>query len=162
MPRERLPKWLCFKAAKHDNDFLPDYFRMTEPYISERFADLLRGFDIGETRFYPIDLYQADRTTKRPDKIFIMNIVSQKPGSWDEAQSRSNTWSPVTETHRLFRSFIAFDDRVAVKASTRKGADLWVDPVLEGCLFFSDRLKRAIAGSNMRPKLTFYRCKIVG
>ncbi|MEM6906836.1 MAG: DUF1629 domain-containing protein [Pseudomonadota bacterium] len=133
---------------------------MTFPVLSERFVEILQVFDVGETRFYPIDLYQSDRKTKRPEKLFIMNIVSKK-SCWDRAETRDYTHEWITEDHWNF-SYGPADNHVAVNASARKGADLWCDPLLVGCMFVSDHLKQAITSALLTPKIEFHRCKITG
>ncbi|MEM0943657.1 MAG: DUF1629 domain-containing protein [Pseudomonadota bacterium] len=158
--RALFPDALYHKNEKADQALMPDYFRTTFPCVSERFAEFLKGFHIGDTRFLPIDIYLSDRKTRRDDRYFIMNIVSQK-SCWITEESNPNSYSFITEGFWLFMNGRG-DGKVVVDRSAAEGADLWVDPRLRRCLFFSDRLKRALNGSNMRPRFYFYRCKVTG
>ena len=157
--RELLPPSMHIKHGKDDHEFMPDYFTLGFAIVSDRFADFLRDFDTGETQFLPIDLYQSDRQTPRPDKYFILSIQSQK-SCWVQEQSDPNSAARIRPGWWNFHATLK-DDSVAVLASAADGADLWVDPVLQGCLFFSDRLCRALKASTLRPQLNFWRCKIV-
>ncbi|MEM0944318.1 MAG: hypothetical protein AAGI70_10250 [Pseudomonadota bacterium] len=146
--------------SKVDRHLIPDYFRMTFPVLSERFVEILQVFDVGETRFYTIDLYQSDRKTKRPEKLFIMNIVSKK-SCWDRAETLNYLYGWITDTHYNFHQNAA-DDYLAVNSSARAGADLWCDPSLVGCMFVSDWLKQAISAAPLTPQIEFHRCKVTG
>ena len=157
---DRLPVSLFLKDERCDLQFLPDYFSMTFPCVSQRLADFLQGFDIGDSRFLPIDIVQSDRRTVRPDRFYILNIVSQK-SCWvrEDSYKLSSTW--IAEDHWLFM-FAPGDDLLAVRASATEGADLWVDPVLQGAMFVSDRLYQAWKATTMMPPMMeFYRCKLV-
>lgn len=44
------------------------------------------------------------------------------------------------------------DDKLALRAGSVDGADLWADPNLRRRLFFSDRLKRALDAAELTTK----------
>ncbi|MEM9100098.1 MAG: hypothetical protein AAGC79_16405 [Pseudomonadota bacterium] len=54
--RQELAKYFSTKHASFDNAPLPFFFSFSGPCMTEAFADVLRGFDLGEVVFYPIDI----------------------------------------------------------------------------------------------------------
>ena len=156
----RLPACLFMTDPKYDQEFLPDFFHMAFPCVSERLAELLQEFDLSRTKFLPIDIQQSDQKTIRPDKFYIMNIVSQK-SCWVREESHKLSASWIAEELWSFKTSPS-DGMIAVRASAAEGTDLWVDPVLQGAMFVSDRLYQAWKATTMMPPMMeFYRCKLV-
>jgi hypothetical protein len=149
---DELPKFLTIKHSEDDCVDLHDFFTFVYPVISERFRDFLLRFDIGDTRFVPIDIYQSDGVTKRAETYFILNIVSQKECLVPE-ETHINYATKIKDGFWLATP-MRKDYQLAVRASAREGADLWVDPRLRGDLFFSDGLCSALMASDIRPYST--------
>ena len=157
--RQELAKYFSTKHASFDNAPLPDFFSLSGPCMTEAFADVLRGFDLGEAVFYPIDIYCADGETLRPEKYLIMNLRSQKI-CVDFEQSHRRAFTRMSNGLWMHMA-LQPDGRVAVNRSALDGPDLWYDPRALSGLFFSDRLKRAVEASGLAPHFRFFRCKLV-
>ncbi|MEO1492602.1 MAG: DUF1629 domain-containing protein [Pseudomonadota bacterium] len=144
-----IPKALTIKDSQYDATDFEDFFRYTFCCVSEPFRDFLLGFDIGGTRFVPIDIYQSDGVTKRAETYFILNIVSQKECLVPE---ETHTSFAIKIKDGLWRATHRREDfQLTVRSSSREGADLWIDPRLRGDLFFSDRLHAALKATDLRP-----------
>ncbi|MEM1276068.1 MAG: DUF1629 domain-containing protein [Pseudomonadota bacterium] len=157
--RSELTDTLRTTDPKFDQEPIPDFFNVAAPVMSEAFADVLRGFELGEAVFFPIDIYYADGATLRPEKYFIMNLRSQKTCVVFE-ESHQRAFERIRDGLWMHMA-LQPDGRVAVNRSALDGPDLWYDPRAIYGLFFSDRLKRAVEASGLAPHFRFFRCKLV-
>ena len=71
--RDQAPDYIFFNLSGLREDYkrkLPDIFTITGGLIviSERFADLLRGFELGQTRLFEVPLFERDQKTPRPGR----------------------------------------------------------------------------------------------
>ncbi len=141
-----------------------DVFRISGglTIISERFANLLKDFDLGATQLFEIPLFDYDQETQRPGKYYLLNVAETKPCFIPE-QSRHAVPGKYTAvgTWRLWGI-----DEVAVLSTAQDGADMWADPVLKEVIFMSDRLVKAIKAAKLTPDVSYSSeilapCKIV-
>lgn len=47
-------------------------------FVSEAFRNLLMRFDLGQTQFFEVPLYEYDQKTQRPGRWFFLNIAEIK------------------------------------------------------------------------------------
>ena len=78
-----IPEYVFFKYRDHKEAYkakLPDLMRITNGLllISEKFRDLLAGFDMGTSLIHEVPLYENDQKTRRPGRWFILHITANK------------------------------------------------------------------------------------
>ncbi len=115
--------------------------------ISERFADLLKDFDLGATQIFEIPLFEYDQETQRPGKYFLLNVAETKPCFVPE---QSTGVRPGKYTAVGLWNLISIEN-LAVLSTAAVGADMWADPVLREAIFMSDRLVKAIRAAKISP-----------
>jgi hypothetical protein len=114
--------------------------------ISKKFRDLLAGFDMGTSLIHEVPLYEHDQKTLRPGRWSILHITANKKTVIPEKSEN------VVEINRSghWRSRIAQEDILSVRADASEGADLWIDAHYKGRIFLSDRLKSALKPAGIR------------
>ena len=91
-PKEFAP-WRSFSPAS--NHLLPDCFQAQWFYcISERFANVLRGFDLGEGSLDPVTFYRKDRKTALPGPYYLLNFGCRKNALVPEQSNPQSTAPP--------------------------------------------------------------------
>jgi len=124
--------------------------------VSAACADILRQFDLGHSSLYPIKLFQYDRKTPVEGEYFCLNIGERK-----DAFLREYSQKVIEYGIGGFRMWPDLqDDDVAVSATARNGADLWVSPPLKRIFFLSDRLTQALRAAKMGRVFGFRACRI--
>ena len=126
--------------------------------VSERMKDLLQGFNLGETSFRELPLFENDQTTPRPEGPFFLMHILQYRGAFVPEQSENvekykyaDKWRPAITS-----------DILAIDPSKVAGADLWMDHRIRSRVFFSDRLRQAIKDTKFQTYgLSFKACKVV-
>jgi hypothetical protein len=140
----------------------PDLFLANAyPIVSERAADMLRQFDLGEGALYPVDaVYQKDRTTRIPGNFFCWIFGNSKSAF---AASDSSDVRPFAgpNSGRWKMPFVHKDGQLAVSSAALRGPDVWVDPTLFKSVFVSGRLGDALDGAGLRRAFRLYRCRVV-
>ena len=138
LPPDLIPEFLFFKYREVREDYMaktPDLAMIINglTIISEKFRDLLAGFDMGTSLIHEVPLYEYDQKTIRPGRWFILHITANKKTVIPEKSENVKpdlsglTWS----------SRIAQEDVLAVHADAVQGADLWIDPLFYGRIFLS-------------------------
>ncbi|WP_234871908.1 imm11 family protein [Allitabrizicola rongguiensis] len=162
---EQAPDYLHFNKSGYPEKLkssLRDIFEVGGGIIviSERFHDLLQGFDLGPTRLIEVPVFEYDQQRQRPGRFWILHIVAQKTEFVPEASENvemypsGDAWKPDP--------WMRGDDVIAVRASAAEGPDLWVDPTLSNRIFVSDRLYRAIKAEKITARsLKFKPCRVV-
>jgi hypothetical protein len=146
-----VPEYIFFDAKDIKDDYkakTPDLVMITNGLlvISEKFRDLLAGFDIGTTLIHEVPLYEFDQKTRRPERWFILHITANKKTvipemseNVEETVAGSGRWKAARE-----------NDVLAVHADSAEGADLWIDANFRGRIFLTDRLKSALKPAGLR------------
>jgi hypothetical protein len=163
LPLDLIPEYLFFKYRDANEDYkakTPDLAMIINDLtiISEKFRDLLAGFDMGTSLIHEVPLCEHDQTTRRPGRWFILHITENKKTVIPEKSEN------VEEINRSghWRSRIAQEDILAVHADAAQGADLWIDPHYRGRIFLSDRLKSALKPAGIRVlKLPLRPCTVI-
>ncbi len=163
LPPDLIPEFLFFKYREVREDYMaktPDLAMIINglTIISEKFRDLLAGFDMGTSLIHEVPLYEYDQKTIRPGRWFILHITANKKTVIPEKSENVKpdlsglTWS----------SRIAQEDVLAVHADAVQGADLWIDPLFYGRIFLSDHLKSALKPAGIRVlKLPLRPCTVI-
>ena len=131
---------------------VPHLMTNTYMFVSEQLRDLLRGFDLGEIHFRDVTLYVNDeqQIPGNPNYYYV-NIIETK---------KSFTY---TESKRLiprstYYDFNCSDSTIVVNTPQTGGVDLWMEPLLHGAIFMSDRLYQALQGSGLVERVSFIKC----
>ena len=151
LPPDLVPDYVSFGYHDLKEDYknkTPDFAMITGGVllISEKFRDLLAGFDIGTTLIHEVPLYEFDQKTRRPGRWFILHITANKKTVIPE---KSENVKPDL-SGRTWSSRIAQEDVLAVHADAAHGADLWIDPLFYGRIFLTERLKSALKPAGIR------------
>ncbi|WP_316647720.1 imm11 family protein [Ovoidimarina sediminis] len=140
---------------------LPEFFEgCGYSIVSKRFADVLRGFDLGDCKLYDVDVFEHDRTTRCAGDYELLSIAGAK-GAFLPEQS--------TGLRRMYRDeqdiwhLIKIEDgSVAVTDSATRGADIWTEGErLPLHFFISDRLKRALDDAKLNARLSLSTCRVI-
>ena len=106
-------------------------------------------------------LYRSNRETLRPERLFFLNIASQK-SCWVRAESHEASFRrKLAGGGGYVANSSVTDGWVAVRAAAADGADLWIDTELPGQVFFTDRLRQALKAPTIRQPFRFHTCKII-
>jgi hypothetical protein len=176
VPEDRRPtdlRWKLRKVTDKERD-LPDAIKiiMGAIMVSEAFRDVAAGFDLGESQFIELPLYEAksvsmmgdvelDPDRRDPRRWFLFHILPCKSALLTEASSGIHRfsddpewWSPDTGGPND-KNDVVLDASKAIA-----GPDIWRDPLIPRLVFFSDRLKRAIKSAKLRtPAFAFKPCR---
>jgi hypothetical protein len=176
VPKDRRPtdlRWKLRKVTDKERN-LPDAIKiiMAAIMVSEAFRDVAAGFDLGESQFIEVPLYEAksvdmmgnvelDPDRRDPRRWFLFHILPRKTALLTEASSgihcfnkKWGWWAPVTGGAN------DKNDIVLDAAAALSGTDIWRDETIPDLVFFSDRLKRAIKSAKLRtPAFTFKPCR---
>ena len=141
------------------------------PMVTAEACALLETHDIGPVRFHPIRVLDAKREAPLwPDcpEVHALNVGTVKRGL-DVAATNNAEWpivaprkghTPTGLTHYSVRG--REDDNLAFSPVVLDGPDLWVDDQLEGEIFLSDRLAKALTKAGLSRGWGLRRCRIVG
>jgi len=110
--------------------------------VSERLADLLRSFDLGDNQLIEVDMYDRSQKVKQPDRYFILNVTEKKEGCFIPELSKG-PFTKYSEQLYLIASY-GYEDIAVRESAVLGGVDLWMDPILQGAPFFSGALGNAI------------------
>lgn len=126
--------------------------------VSGRMKDQLQEFNLGETSFRELPLFENDQNTPRPEgPFFLMHILQFRDTFVPELSENVEKLENVDKWRPAITS-----DVIAVDPDAVGDADLWVDHRIKGRVFFSDRLRQAIKDANFRTYgLSFKVCKVV-
>jgi len=115
--------------------------------VSERFADLLKDFNLGATQLFEIPLFEFDQETQRSGKYFLLNVAETKPCFLPEQTTHVKAGAGTGLGFWRLRGF----PEVSVLPSAAEGADMWADPTLRQVIFMSDRMVKAIKAAKISP-----------
>ena len=131
--------------------------------VSEELRHLFEGFDLGEGDILPMEhgIFQSDQTTKYEPNYYSWVIGNKKSSvvlDQTEAKMKLNPLGQVW--HLEFNSSMG-DDVVAVDASALEGPDQWVDPLLQGSIFLSQKLGDRIVSEGYKEAFFLHRCRLL-
>ncbi|MEM5585777.1 hypothetical protein WNZ15_25180 [Roseibium sp. AS2] len=131
--------------------------------VKGKLAELLKDFDLGNGELIEFPIYEMDKTTQLPGPFYFLNFGSQKdcfiPDETKDSRligrnkkTGVELWGAATEPA---------DEDIAVASSAIEGADLWVDPKLNGKIFMSGRLHDAIEVAKLKIDFRFAKTRIL-
>lgn len=142
----------CRKSSMGDK--LPDVFFIANRllFVSERFKNLLRDFQLGATQFFPVNVLERDQETLvKSGPFYLMNYTEFRDVAVPEQ---------ISNARKVGCRFSVTDLKAApvvVRPERLDGLDFALDPVVFNLAFFSDRLIKAIKAAKIKP-LSFVKC----
>lgn len=130
----------------------PDFFKITDGLgvVTQRFHDVLKNFDLGDTHMIELPMYSHGHDAALPEKFYVLYVIKRDESFFIPEKSEKTrrapllgdpVWKPPCD-----------DGTVALRDGADVGIDLWADPILLGCVFVSDRLKRAMKAAKIKMK----------
>jgi hypothetical protein len=162
--------------------YMPDFFiaETSVIIVSEKMHDILVQFDMGDNQLIEVPFFDVDGVTPRPERFWILAVATWK-ASIDEENTSIGPDAEIKDgKYHLLPNLLTRSDRadrfifnptvaeagqgqIALPRSVVGGADLWSDPRIDGLLFFSDRMRRAIEGAKLKLKhMPFYPVVLTG
>lgn len=155
-PTRAHPRYKELRFAK-----LPHFFRVNAfIVVSSDFADVLRGFDLGNGGLSKIELYQGNRTELVPGDWYFLNLGCQKQ-TFRPDRSTGGFNHPELWPKDKWMVSHPKDNEIAVSASALEGCDLWTDATLDGALFLSGPLEAALKAAQLTRNVRRAKCTIV-
>lgn len=150
--------WPADAAPEREYKNLTDLFFCGGCWIvSNKAAEVMRRFDLGQGALYPVRLVMKDRTTPIGDSPwFCLNFGNRKSAFLAEEsagvdRSTGRGWLPP---------IVMEDNGLTVSQAAAIGPDLWVDPELRECFFMSEALGRALRKAKAAKGFQLVRCRV--
>lgn len=153
--------WGAEKRGAKTFGKLPDlFFGYGFWVVSERSADVLRKFDLGQGALYPVKVMQKDKVTPIGDHAwFCINFGNVKSAFLRERSDLSKFYgeiggkpSPTTSVE---------SDQCVVSIAATAGPDVWIDTKLDEGLFVSGSLGDALRKAKCTSGWGLRRCRVV-
>jgi hypothetical protein len=94
--------------------------------------DVLTGFDLGASRFVPMQFLHGTRKTPWPGTHFFLYMRDRIPAFSPEHSRRYNPKRYKDQNHTGFTPFDVADGDISVSAEALAGQDMWQDNSSEG------------------------------
>jgi hypothetical protein len=157
--REEYPSMIFAIYPNRTHARQPDLFNTVRgTVVSEATAEVLRQMDLGQTRLFPVTLYQHDRTTPVEGTYHFLHIAEHKRALLPAQSSGLNKPYDNKDLWTFFGTEIK-DDDLMLDASALSGVDLWLDPSLRRSVFMSDRLAQALKAAKLSKRFGLRRCR---
>lgn len=143
-------------------EHVPELFRGCGFWIvSERVAEILQRFDLGEGAAFPVSegLYLRDESTRIPGNYYSW-VAGSKKAAYDPENSVNVRKEDIPGLWDLMPYFPA-DGDVAVSGAALDGPDVWLDDGLFKSLFLSGPLGDALEAAGLKEALFLYRARVV-
>ena len=120
--------------------------------VSEKVADVIRRFDLGEGELVPVPLFKADLQTPWPKKYYYINYGGHKDTFLPEISKSIQLQIPREAPKKSTYSVHAPADLdVALLDIANSGADIWIEQYVRNKLFLSATLVDALLTKKMGP-----------
>lgn len=130
--------------------------------VKGKLAGVLKDFDLGGGELVEFPIFEMDKTTQLSGPFYFVNFGSQKDCFLPVESRNVKAGAANPETgFRRWRASEPQDGDIAVSASAFDGADLWIDPKLDGKIFMSGALHDAIEAAKLKIDFEFARARIV-
>lgn len=154
--------WIRPQRAVHDRRKLPHLFSAAGLLtISEAFAEVLRDFDLGQTRLHPVELLHSNRSVPFPGHYYFLNIAEVRRYFSPEFSTRFEAMPNSATSYIGSVGNELQDDDVTLVPAARNGPDLWIDDTLLSHFFCSDRLAQALRAAKVTRQLPLFRCRVL-
>jgi len=154
-PTERRPNTAQIFKSVNPISPLPHIIQNGQLMVSDQVKEVMVSFDIGTTAFDPVTLSKAVGGPLGEPNYHFLNITETKESA--ELSESSGIWYSIggKGTVRVRKS------KVVVNRSALVGVDMWMEPVLSGAIFVSDRLYRALKDAKLLKFVEFGQCRIL-
>ncbi|PSL18342.1 hypothetical protein CLV88_11187 [Shimia abyssi] len=116
--------------------------------------DLLQQFELGETRFSQVQLFEYDQKTPIEGRWYFIHIREERSSFL--ADQSVDLRRPIVERGRWEPGFS--EDRLFVLDPEKVGdVDLWFEERVKRVVFFSDRLRQAIKAAKLKTRWMGFR-----
>jgi hypothetical protein len=149
---------IAFEARNPD----PDLFCASSYWIiSERAADVLRQFNLGEGALYPVSegVFKRDNKTRLPKEYFCWIFGNTKSAFL--SQESQNVRAPKIEGLWWKMPWTPADGDVAVSDKALQGPDVWLDMMLFNSVFLSGALGDALDSAGLSEAFYLFRCRVI-
>lgn len=160
---ETLPAamWVAQRFASDNRRKLPHLFVAGGFLaVSEAFAEVVRGFDLGRTRLFRVELLHSNRTDPFPGRYYILNIAEVRRHFSVELSAQFERMPSSSSAYVASIGNEVQDGDITVSPAALEGPDLWIDDTLLSHFFCSDRLARALRAAKVASRLPLFRCRI--
>lgn len=149
---------IAFEARNPDPDL---FFASSYWIVSERAADILRRFDLGDGGLYPVSegVFKRDNETRLPKEYFCW-IFGNKKSAFLSQMSR-NVRAPKIEGLWWNMPWTPADDDVAVSDHALRGPDVWLDKMLFKSVFLSGPLGDELDAAGLREAFRLFKCRVI-
>lgn len=127
--------------------------------VSSDCAAVLRQFELGEGKLYPVKLLQHDRNTPVEGEYFCLNFGAQKTTVLTDQSPRIH--KPY-ENYDIWEPPAAMKDKdIAISASALDGPDIWMDTQMRDAFFVSNPLALLLRAANVSRAFSLRKCIVV-
>lgn len=129
--------------------------------VSERVAEILQRFDLGEGAVYPISegLYLSDESTRIPGNFYSWAFAGSKSAFLPDQTPEKEPFGISGKRWNLPSKMR--DGNVAVSSSALDGPDVWLDDGLFKSLFLSGPLGDALEAAGLKEALFLFKARVV-
>lgn len=129
--------------------------------VTEKAADVLKNFDLGEGSLYPVNLYKPDRKTKIDGNFYHLNIAAKKNAFLPE-KCQGRIYRPYGDAYEIWTANPDHeDDEYVFSPEALNRPDLWFDERINSSFFISNRLMEALKTAKVAKDWRALRCPIV-
>ncbi|MEP5760214.1 MAG: DUF1629 domain-containing protein [Litoreibacter sp.] len=129
--------------------------------VSKKFGDLLRQFQLGQTKFYPLELLHHDKETPVEGDYEYLNICEHK-SAFEPDQSKNHDTDKFPSGRPLYTmTNVVKDYDLVLNDEACDGADVWLDPNLHSVLFLSGEIVKALKASGFSKQLELVKCRVL-
>lgn len=147
------------KAQDPEKQPLPPLFLGGGYWVaSKQFVETLQHSDLGQTAFFPVELFAYDRKMPVEGTYFCVAFGETKDTFLPDLSPRMRRPYPEQDVWRL--SLDPQDDDAALTSAALSGVDLWMEPRVREAIFFSDRLVKALRANKMTRRLGLRKCRV--
>jgi hypothetical protein len=131
--------------------------------LSAPIAAVLRQINLGKAFLAPARLYLYDRRTPVEKAYFIYASYERKDAFVPELSRdvRTNPYDKTDPPPYWNMPWKPKDGDIAVRETALEGADMWMDPKLDGSLFMKGRLVAALQQAGIAKLFSLTRCRMV-
>ncbi len=160
---DELPQVMwCDNAQDDRKKRLPHLFKAGGFFMATQEAkDVLTGFDLGASRFVPVQLFHRDRKTPWPGTHYFLYMPDRIPAFSPEHSRRYKPKRFEDQSHTGTIPFDVADGDISVSADALTGQDMWQDTSLLWSLFFTDQVLAAIREAGLMGDMQIARCPVV-
>lgn len=159
LEQDQFPEEIYGKYRDQKYTKLPDMCCAGAWIVSERMADVLRQFDLGQGALYPVRVLEYDRKTQVEGRYFHINVGNVKEAFLPEMSPTAQRRHDGIDIWK--RIVPAKNDEMAVRDTALTGPDIWIDPRFYNAFFLSGRLVRALKAAKLTRGLWLSRCRVI-